>query len=61
MSEAYKESDMLRDVDVSCICTHGRCYAMLMSLALAHMVGATRCSCRLKNMKNLMYFFRPSS
>ena len=34
---------MLCDVDVSCICTHGRCHVMLTSLALTHMVGAARC------------------
>ena len=34
---------MLCDVDVSCICTHGRCHVMLTSLALTHMVGTARC------------------
>ena len=34
---------MLCDVDVSCICTHGRCHVMLTSLALTHMVRAARC------------------
>ena len=34
---------MVDSVDISCTCTHGRCYAMLTCLALAHMVDATRC------------------
>ena len=34
---------MLRDVDVSCTWTHGRCYAMLMCLALGHIVHTTQC------------------
>ena len=34
---------MLRNVNVSSTCTHGRCCAMLMSLALARVVDATRC------------------
>ena len=38
-----QKSIMLCDVDVSCICTHGRCHVMLTSLALTHMVGAARC------------------
>ena len=38
-----QKSIMLCDVDVSCICTHGRCRVMLTSLALTHMVGAARC------------------
>ena len=38
-----QKSIMLCDVDVSCICTHGRCHVMLTPLALTHMVGAARC------------------
>ena len=38
-----QKSIMLCDVDVSCICTHGRCHVMLTSLALTHMVRAARC------------------
>ena len=38
-----QKSIMLCDVDVSCICTHGRCHVMLTSLAPTHMVGAARC------------------
>ena len=37
------------DDNVPCICTHGRCYANIMFLALARMVGATQhhvsCTC----------------
>ena len=37
------------DDNVPCTCTHGRCYANIMFLALAHMVGATQhhvsCTC----------------
>ena len=40
---AQQKSIMLCDVDVSCICTHGRCHVMLTSLALTHTVGAARC------------------
>ena len=38
-----QKSIMLYDVDVSCICTHGRCHVMLTTLALAHMARAARC------------------
>ena len=38
-----QKSIILCDVDVSCICTHGRCHVMLTSLALTHMVRAARC------------------
>ena len=38
-----QKSIMLCDVDVSCICTHGRCHVMLTSLALTHMARAARC------------------
>ena len=38
-----QKSIMLCDVDVSCICTHGRCHVMLTSLALTRMVRAARC------------------
>ena len=38
-----QKSIMLCDVDVSCICTHGRCHVMLTFLALTHMARAARC------------------
>ncbi len=52
----FRTVSMLRDVDVFCTYTHGRCSAMLTSLSLARMEDATFWS-RPKKMKNIMYIF----